>query len=237
MVRREGPYAQVGVPLPTRLIPAQAPALRRQRASKCNELVFVRIAPAAKSCGKYHRVCGRSLLDDVAPRSLRPCLQSLRFCDSNRMSPGWPVAIDLVVKHRLRFLAQERQDNALNGPSRIAGTLKLIRCLSTNSRTRRAQASRVLFVWWPNRALVSAGRGSPLLGRSWGGGCRLTGAARVPSLMATSAPLTAMGASSLPPLHSVCSGGGGSGGWREWQARPVLRSVLQPLTAPLLPIA
>ena len=25
--------------------------------------------------------------------------------------------------------------------------------------------------------------------------------------------------------------------WREWRARPVLRSVLQPLTAPLLPIA
>ena len=51
-------------------------------------------------------------------------------------------------------------------------------------------------------------RGS-LLGRSWcGGGCsRLTGAARMPSLMPARPSLAAMAAPPLPPLHPAGSGG------------------------------
>ena len=128
------------------------------------------------------------------------------------MSPGWPVAIDLVVKQWLRFLAQERQDKCAQWPLANRGDSEADTLFVNKLKDEESLGFPRPFVWWPNRALVSAGRGSPPLGRSWGGGRRLTGAARVPSLMATSAPLTAMGASSLPPLHSVCSGGGGSGG-------------------------
>ena len=56
-------------------------------------------------------------------------------------------------------------------------------------------------------------RGSLLRRSGRGGGrSRLTGAARMPSLMATCAPLTPMGASSLPSLHPVGSGGSGRSG-------------------------
>ena len=155
----------------------------------------------------------------------RPVPQSLSFVTATGIvALLWPVAIDLGVNQSLNCRSGEREDKRsmappLADPSPCGswGVLKLTATFVSrtleHSRTRRAKASLVLFVWRRTPALMTSRRGS-LLRWSWCGwsccsGCSRVTVARGPSLMAS-------GASRCPPIPPACSGGrSGAGGGRS----------------------